>query len=249
MGSFLNVCIYRMPRSESILKPRSHCVHCGKMIKWYQNIPLFSYLFLRGKCAACRKPISFRYFVVELLTASLFVVFYSKFGLSFDLVIFLIMASGMILATFIDFDHQLIPDTVSLGGLGLGLLTSLIYPQFFSVGDMGIIGRKAAFLSSVLGAVVGGLSIYIMGFLGKLAFKKEAMGFGDVKYMAMVGSFLGWKMVLFVFFLAPIFGASVGIVQKIKYKEDVIPYGPYLSLATLVAVLWGEDVLVRLMLM
>jgi leader peptidase (prepilin peptidase) / N-methyltransferase len=231
IGSFLNVCIYRMPKSESIVTPRSHCVNCKAFIKWYENIPLLSYIALRGRCRYCKKSISVRYFIVELLTAVLFVLFYSKFGLGLDLLFYLILLCGLIVATFIDFEYQLIPDSVSLGGLALGLIINL----------------RGDFLSSLLGAAIGAGSIYSIGVLGKLLFKKEAMGFGDVKFLAMIGAFLGWQKVLVVFFLAPFFGAAVGITLKIKYKAEIIPYGPYLSLATIVTILWGEKILGKLL--
>ena len=233
VGSFLNVCIYRMPRSKSIILPRSHCVHCGKVIKWYENIPLLSYILLRGKCSSCKRPIAVRYFIVELLTAVIFALFYSTFGLSLNLLVFLILACGLIVASFIDLEHKLIPDSVSLGGLALGLVARLVY-------------ARAHFLNYLLGAVIGAASIYLIGVLGKAIFKKEAMGFGDVKFLAMIGAFLGWQKVLLVFFLAPFFGAAVGIVLKIKYKAETIPYGPYLSLATVVVILWGDSIISRL---
>lgn len=238
VGSFLNVCIYRMPRSESIVSPRSHCVHCQKTIKWYENIPLLSYIFLRGKCSSCKKPISPRYFAVELLTAALFVVFYIRFGFTLNLLFFLILACGLMLATFIDFEYKLIPDTVSLGGLVLGLAISP-----FSLGLHQGRGGLSACIDSLLGAAAGGLTIYAAGILGKMIFKKEAMGFGDVKFLAMIGAFLGWQKVLLVFFLAPLFGSAVGIVLKIRYKIETIPYGPYLSLAAIIAILYGDKIL------
>lgn len=241
VGSFLNVCIYRLPRNKSIISPRSQCVHCGKAIKWHENIPLLSYIFLKGKCSSCKKPISVRYFIVELLTAVLFVLFYSKFGMTLSLFIFLILMCGLIIATFIDFEYQLIPDSISLGGLALGLLVSFLYPRVFSA-----ISHKTALLNSLCGAIAGGASIYSIGLFGKALFKKEAMGFGDVKFLAMIGSFIGWQKVLFVFFLAPFFGAAVGIILKVRYKIETIPYGPYLSLATVVVILWGDEILGKL---
>lgn len=231
VGSFLNVCIYRMPRSKSIISPRSRCVHCGKAIRWHENIPLLSYVFLRGRCSGCRKPISARYFIVELLTAALFVLFYSKVGLHPDLLFFLILVSGLIVATFIDFEYQLIPDSVSLGGLALGLIMAALHKTI---------------VASLIGAAVGALSIYLIGVLGTMIFKKEAMGFGDVKLLAMIGSFVGWQKVLLVFFLAPFFGATVGIILKIRYKVETIPYGPYLALAAVIVILWGNEIFNRL---
>lgn len=249
IGSFLNVCIYRMPKSKSIVSPRSQCVHCGAFIKWYENIPLLSYLFLKGKCSSCKKPISIRYFIVELLTAVLFVLLYAKFGLTLDLLFSLVLICGLIVATFIDFEYQLIPDTVSFGGLAAGLLTSILHPTFFHT-----FNRKAAFMNSLAGALIGAFTIYSIGVVGKVLFKKKlkeinedsAMGFGDVKFLAMIGAFLGWQKVLLVFFLAPFFGSAVGIILKIKYKMETIPYGPYLSLAAVIAILWGDQILGKL---
>ena len=241
VGSFLNVCIYRMPKSQSIVSPGSHCVHCGKFIKWYENIPLLSYVLLRARCSSCKKPISARYFIVELFTAILFAVFYYRFGLSLNLLFFLILGCGLIIATFIDFEYQLIPDSVSLGGLVLGLALSFFHPMLFDT-----LSRKAAFFNSLYGALAGGISIYAVGVLGTALFKKEAMGFGDVKFLAMIGSFLGWQNILLVFFIAPFFGAFVGIILKFKYKVETIPYGPYLSLAAIVVILWGEKIIAKL---
>ena len=171
VGSFLNVCIYRMPRSKSIVWPGSQCVNCGHFIKWYENIPLVSFVFLKGKCGSCKKKISVRYFLVELLTGILFTALYIKFGLTLNLLFFLIFMCGLIVATFIDFDYQLIPDTVSLGGLALGLAASFIHPSLF-----GVVSHKAALLNSFYGAAAGGISIYAVGILGKFLFRKDAMG-------------------------------------------------------------------------
>jgi len=248
VGSFLNVCIYRMPRSKSIIFPRSQCAHCGYAIKWYENIPLLSFLFLKGKCSACKKPIALRYFIVELLTAVLFVSIYAKFGLHLNLLYFLILTCGLIVATFIDFEHQLIPDSVSLGGIVLGLAASFFFPTLF-----GVFSRRAALIDSFIGALVGAFAIYSVATLGKVLFRKKleaikedsAMGFGDVKFLAMIGAFLGWQKVLLVFFLAPFFGASIGLIQRIRYKVEIIPYGPYLSLAAIIAILWGDEIMRR----
>ncbi|MDD5449628.1 MAG: prepilin peptidase [Candidatus Omnitrophica bacterium] len=236
VGSFLNVCIYRMPRSQSIIFPGSHCVNCQTPVKWHENIPLLSYLFLKGRCSACKAGIAPRYFVVEFLTALLFVLIYIKFGLGPDLLFSLLLVCGLIIAAFIDLEYQLIPDSISLGGLVVGLVSGLALHRFFD---------------SLLGAVLGAFSIYGLGITGKLLFKKKlkainedsAMGLGDVKFMAMIGSFLGWKKVLLVFFLAPFFGAAAGIILKLKYKVEIIPYGPYLSLAAMVALIWGEKII------
>ena len=238
IGSFLNVCICRLPRGESIVFPSSHCVHCNHKIYWFDNIPFLSYLALRGKCRFCARPISFRYFIVEFITAALLLTFYLFFGLSPRFFIFSFLGGALIVSTFIDFEHQLIPDVITIPGIFIGLIACFFHP-----GLIGEVKTTPAILNSFAGIITGGGLIYMMGVLGKLVFRKEAMGGGDVKLMAMVGAFVGWKLALFIFFLAPFFGAAVGIIVKIKDKKDIIPYGPYLSMATIIAILWGEEIL------
>ncbi|MFH2144644.1 MAG: prepilin peptidase [Candidatus Omnitrophota bacterium] len=240
IGSFLNVCIYRMPREGmSIGKPkRSFCPHCNKQILWYDNIPFLSYVFLRGKCRFCRGVITWRYFLVELLTASVLVILYNFFGLSAQFFVYSLLCCGLIVSTFIDFDFQIIPDEITLGGLALAVILCLLFPALHNTAS-----RMTAFIQTVLGILAGGGSIYLIGKFGEVIFKKESMGGGDVKLMAMIGALLGWKLVLLIFFLAPFFGAVVGIIAKIRKGAEVIPYGPYLSLATFLALLWGKDIL------
>ena len=238
VGSFLNVCIHRLPRGESIVRPPSHCPDCNAVIRWYDNIPIASFLVLKGRCRSCKAKIRPRYFIVELLTASLFFGLYIFFGPSVRCVSSLVFVSLLIVATFVDFEHEEIPDEVSLGGIVLGTVLSLVFPQLMGTGSHGV-----ALIKSIVGAVVGGASIYGMGFVGKIVFKKEAMGGGDVKLMAMIGAFLGWKHVLLAFFMAPFFGSIVGIALKLKKGAERIPYGPYLSLAALIAFLFGNELL------
>ena len=238
IGSFLNVCIYRLPRGESLVFPFSHCVHCNHKIYWFDNIPFIGYLLLRGKCRFCARPIAFRYFVVEFLTALLLLAFFINFGLSARFFILSIFGAALIVSTFIDFEHRVIPDIISIPGIFVGLVASFLFPSI-----LGEIKASGALLNSFAGVIAGGASIYVMGVLGKLVFRKEAMGGGDVKLMAMIGAFIGWKLVLLTFFLAPFFGTPVGVIVKIKDKDDIIPYGPYLSLAAIVAIFWGEKIL------
>ncbi len=229
VGSFLNVCIHRLPRGESIIRPSSRCPGCGKAIPWYDNIPIFSFLLLGARCRFCKTRIRIRYFIVEVLTAALFLILYLYFGLSAKFFANLVFASLLIIATFADFEHQEIPDQVSIGGICAGVMSSLF--------------TGLTFLGSLIGALTGGAIIYLAGVLGKAAFKKEAMGGGDVKLMAMIGAFLGWKLVILTFFIAPFFGAIVGITLKIRTGQEVIPYGPYLSLGALIALFFGDAVL------
>lgn len=238
VGSFLNVCIYRLPKKLSVVKPRSFCPACSKKIAWYDNIPLVSFAVLMARCRSCRAKIPVRYFLVELITASLGLLLFLAFGMSARFFAYFILTAGLIIATFVDFEIQEIPDEVSILGIVIGLAASLIAPSIFGTDSV-----LASARSSFIGALAGGMSIYLMGFFGEMVFKKEAMGGGDVKLLAMIGAFLGWKLAIFVFFTAPLFGAIVGVIQKVKYKRETIPYGPYLSLAAVVAVFWGDRII------
>jgi leader peptidase (prepilin peptidase) / N-methyltransferase len=238
VGSFLNVCIVRMPKEESVIRPRSHCIQCNKMIAWYDNVPFLSFMILRGRCRHCGAKISFRYLLVELVTAVSFVLFYQYFGLAPVLWPYLIMLSGFIVATFVDIEHRIIPDEISIGGMIAGVLLSFLIPSmhhttshFLSVGK------------SLLGVLIGGGSIYLMGVIGDFIFKKESMGGGDVKLMAMIGAFLGWQSALLAFFIAPFFGAILGIIVKIRTKESLIPYGPFLVLGALIALFYSTPLI------
>ena len=250
VGSFLNVCIVRMPHEKSIVAPRSHCVRCKKMIPWYDNIPFVSYLMLRGRCRFCGEKISVRYFMVELITALIFLFFYRYFGLTAFLWPYLVMMSGFIVATFVDFEHRIIPDEISIGGMIAGLIFSLFIPQLHDVsidGRFFILVHLHSFGLSLLGVLVGGGSIYLMGMLGDFLFKKESMGGGDVKLMAMVGAFMGWKMAILAFFIAPFFGAIYGIIEKIRTKDTAIAYGPFLVLGAIICLFWGDSIIAWIM--
>jgi leader peptidase (prepilin peptidase) / N-methyltransferase len=238
VGSFLNVCIYRLPKGRSVIFPGSHCPNCTAAIHWYDNVPILSYIFLGGKARCCKAKISLRYFIVEVLTASAFLTLFSGFGLTPKFFAYTIMVSGLIIATFVDFEIQEIPDEVSVGGLAVGLILAIVFPSILNETT-----RLHGLLGSFLGALAGGGMIYAMGMLGEFAFKKEAMGGGDVKLLAMIGSFIGWKLVVLTFFMAPLFGSVVGIILKIRYGKDVIPYGPYLSLAAVCAIFFGDKIL------
>jgi leader peptidase (prepilin peptidase)/N-methyltransferase len=238
VGSFLNVCIYRLPRRESIVHPRSFCPYCKHKIIWYDNIPFLSYIILKRRCRYCKRIISFRYFLVELIAASLFLFLFIQFGLSVFFWIYVMLFSSLIVVSFIDIDIQEIPDEISLSGILIGLIVSFIFPQLQLR-----VSHQSALLYSFLGVLVGGGSIYITGLIGNAIFKKESMGGGDVKLMAMIGAFIGWKLALLTFFVAPFLGTAVGIVLKIKEGRSLIPYGPFLSLAALIAICWGQAII------
>lgn len=251
IGSFLNVCIYRIPREESVIHPRSHCPQCQGQIPWFLNIPVLSYLLLRGRCRDCGHPIAFRYPLVESLTALLFVLIWLQalpfeaarpLGLrpleSFALVpVFWLFAGGLMLGTFVDFDHMIIPDRVTLGGIVAGLALSAALPVMHSatVWHQGL-------LRAAIGMATGWGILWGVGVLGRLIFRKEAMGFGDVKLMGAIGAFLGWRAVLFTLVASSLLGSIAGValmVGKQRQLQSRIPFGPYLALAALIWHFWG----------
>ena len=238
IGSFLNVCIYRIPREESVVSPGSRCTSCKKPIPWYYNIPFLSYIILMGKCRYCKKRISFRYFAVELISALAFLTLFYYFGLTAKFWIYSLVTFALIVTTFVDLEFQIIPDRISLGGLVLGIALSVFIPQLHNRFTW-----ETGLISSILGMFAGSGLIYLTGYVGQLIFRKESMGGGDVKLMAMLGAFLGWKMAMLIFFLAPFFGTPAGLYLKFKKKQDIIPYGPYIALASFVAMIWGKKIL------
>ncbi len=237
-GSFLNVCIYRMAKGDSVIWPRSHCPHCRKDIPWYDNIPIISFIVLKGRCRSCNGKIRFRYILVEILTASMALLLFSTCGLGPKFYAYSVFVCALIVATFIDFEIQEIPDEISLGGLAAGLILAFIFPSL-----MNSHSHTRALIGSLIGAFAGGASIYIMGVIGTIIFKKDAMGGGDVKLMAMIGAFLGLKMAAVAFFIAPVFGALAGMALKMRDGREIIAYGPYLSLGAIVALLYGDKIL------
>lgn len=238
IGSFLNVCIFRLPREQSVVRPRSRCPHCTHPIVWYDNVPLVSFLLLRGACRHCRKPIVWRYPAVESLTALATVAVFHRFGVGAMGLVYLAFVCGLIVASFIDLEFQIIPDEISLGGLVLGVLVSVALPALH-----GADSRWIALGRSVVGLLVGGGLLYGTGLVGELIFRKESMGGGDVKLLAMAGSLLGWKLVTLTFFIAPLFAVIPGLIVLLWKRSHLIPYGPFLSLALVVALFFGSDLL------
>jgi leader peptidase (prepilin peptidase)/N-methyltransferase len=255
IGSFLNVCIHRLPLGESVVNPPSHCPRCNKPIPWHDNIPLLSYIILFGKCRFCKGKISYRYFIVELFTALIFLLFYSCFGLTYNFFFYIIFVCGLVVATFVDMRERIIPDEISLGGAAFGFILSSLKGLKFKTLSF----DPSHLLDSLLGIIVGAGIIYLTGFLFDLVYFKilkkpavggetSSMGGGDVKLMAMIGAFLGWEKAVLVFFFAPFFGLFFGIANVIVKKEHVIPYGPFLSLAALVAIFWADKIFTLLLL-
>lgn len=239
VGSFLNVCIWRIPAEEQIVKGRSHCRMCGGQIFWYDNIPLVSYLLLRGRCRSCRAAISRSYPLVELLTGLFFAAVLARFGWTWLAAATAMLSAMLILLAFIDWREMILPDEITLPGVSLGAVLSFFLPELHQAPN-----SWAGIWAAVVGALAGAGVVWIIGVLGTRLFKREAMGFGDVKLMAMVGTFIGWQKVLLVnFILGPVLGATVGIVLRVRYGRDVIPYGPFLGLGTLIAVFFGSDLI------
>ncbi len=252
IGSFLNVCIYRIPRDLSVVIPGSHCPSCKKPIRWFQNIPVLAFIALRGRCANCGVRISPRYAVVELLTAMLFLLAWLKFGVmdgprAFGLVpvtdmllvpVFWLVVTGLVLGTFVDFEHMILPDRVTWGGMLCGLLASGLVPSLHGQTEM-----LPALIRSAIGAAAGFGLLWAVATLGEFAFKKEAMGFGDVKLMGAIGAFFGWQAVLFTVMISSFAGTLVGVTLIIARKKEMqsrIPFGPYLALAALLWMFWGS---------
>ena len=238
VGSFLNVCIYRMPRDLSIVLPRSFCPHCKAKIPWYENIPLVSYLLLRGKCFRCRRPISIRYFLVELTTAAIACLLWRRYGLSAEFVASAVFFIMIIVATMTDFETGLIPDQITIPGMLLGLALSVTGHGHF---DQGLWYQKL--IASTAGLVAGGGVLLLIGWFGKLVFRKDSMGGGDVKLLAMIGAFVGVTKVGLVFLLAPFPALPFAIWQRFVKKEKTIPFGPFLALMGALVFMKGDAVL------
>ncbi len=249
VGSFLNVCIFRLPRNcMSIVKPRSRCPRCLRMISWYDNVPVFSWIVLRGRCRNCREPISIRYPLVELFTGGVFVFaaalhLYRAAGGGMPLLaavfgIQVSLACAMIVCSLIDLDLRILPDEITLPGIILGLIAGLALPAWYQMDGRAL--PLAAIISNdhlggltaaALGALVGGGILYFLGIVGELIFRKEAMGFGDVKYYGFLGAFLGWEAILYSFLVACLLGSLFGIGKFVVVRRlGYVPFGPFLSL-------------------
>ncbi|RKY02618.1 prepilin peptidase [Candidatus Poribacteria bacterium] len=239
VGSFLNVCIYRIPIGLSIVKPsRSFCPSCGSTISWYDNIPLLSYLILRGRCRHCGARISPRYPAVELITGLLFSLLYLRFGLSVELPEYIVMGSILIAVSAIDIRHYIIPLKLTGPGMGIGLA--------FAAGLAIKSGDVSVLIERLLGGAVGAGAIFAVGVIGSLIFKKEAMGLGDVELMGMIGLYLGlYPHVILVILLSAVLGSLVGlalIAAGRKGPKSQIPYGPFLAGGALISAFYGREI-------
>jgi len=230
IGSFLNVCIVRIPGEISVVFPGSHCPVCKKKIAFYDNIPLVSYLLLGAKCRNCSAPIPLHYFMVELCTPVIMLLLFYRFGMSWDLAVSFVFCSALVVITFIDLEHQIIPDVISLPGIPLAFLCSFFVPWTTPV-------------QSLLGIAFGGGVLYAFALVYRLVTGKEGMGMGDVKLLAMIGAFLGWEGALAALLLGSFAGSVIGVFLIVWNGRDfryAIPFGPFLSAGAFCSLLYGE---------
>ncbi|WP_300670462.1 A24 family peptidase [Desulfoluna sp.] len=230
VGSFLNVCIYRVPLSRSIVRPGSSCPSCASPIRWYDNIPVLSFLILRGRCRNCRGQVSFRYPAIEMLTGCFALIALFAFGLSINALVHFIFFSVLITLTFIDIDHRIIPDVISLPGIPLFFLLSLAVPT-------------VTWQESALGILAGGGSLWLVAWLYERVTGKAGMGGGDIKLLGMMGAFIGWQGVLFTIFFSSLTGSVIGLSIMLIQKGNMkmaIPYGPFLAAGALTYTLCGS---------
>lgn len=233
MGSFFNVCIYRVPRDQSIVKPASRCTSCGTRLAWRDLMPVISWVSLGGKCRYCKSPISYRYTLVELLTGLIFVVLYLKFGISGSFLTYAILCSILIIATLIDLDFQIIPDGLVLTG---AIFALLLIPA----------GLSVHWKDALLGMLAGGGTFLLIALLSSWILKKEGMGGGDIKLMGMIGLFIGWKLTALSILLSIYAGGIIGgllMMLRKKKRGDAIPYGPFIAAGTVIAILYGNDLI------
>ena len=233
VGSFLNVCICRMPKEESVVSPPSHCPRCDYRIRWYDNVPLVSYLLLRGKCRGCGTHISLQYPLVELLNGVLTLALFLKFGPSVTFLALFLFCSALVVITFIDLEHQIIPDEISLSGIVIGFAFSFFLPW-------------QTWLNSLLGILLGGGSLLLVAYSYQWLTGKDGMGGGDIKLLAMMGAFLGWRSVLFIIFASSLIGSVVGITMMLVQKKDsklAIPFGPYLAFGAVLYIFYGRQLI------
>ena len=259
VASFLNVCIWRLPREESVVSPPSHCPNCNAPIRWYQNIPIVSWLCLRGRCANCRRPISARYVIVETLGGAMFLMAYLQWAMPsmlhtapalgmvgaaiWQVPVEWLVVTGLILGSFIDLDHFYLPDRVTIGGMVLGVPLSVLVPAMHGVG-----GRVEALCWSLGGMAFGFLLFWALGAVFSRLFRKDALGFGDVKLIGAVGAFFGPWAVLFTMIVSSVVGSAVGMLMVVRGRAKLggftaVPYGPFLALGALVWMYWGPAIL------
>lgn len=232
VGSFLNVCIHRIPIDESVVTPRSRCPNCKTLIPWYHNVPILSYIWLRARCFQCGVKISPVYPFVELLTALLFLLLYRYFGISIVFFIYAYFACSIIILIFVDYYHRILPAVITYPAILIGLLTSFVNPYIGPI-------------DSLLGVAFGAGVLLAVYLFYKFVRKKDGLGEGDIVMLAMVGAFLGWQNVLLVLFLSSLVGSLTGFVFIVFLKKGtdfLYPYGTFIGAAAIPAIFWGEYV-------
>ncbi len=233
VGSFLNVCIYRIPASKSIVYPGSTCPRCATAIRFYDNIPLISYLLLAGKCRHCKAKISVRYPLVELLGGLFALCVFLKFGLTIEALIYYAFIAVLLSITFIDIDHRIIPDVISIPGIVVFFLAAFAIPTL-------------TWKESLLGVLVGGGSLFLVAWVYHLLTKKEGMGGGDIKLLAMIGALIGWKGVLFSIFVSSATGTIVGLAAMLATRQNMklaVPFGPFLAVGAITYIFFGPELI------
>ena len=239
IGSFLNVCIFRIPNQQSIAHPPSRCPNCLNPIAFYDNIPLVSYILLRARCRSCSNPISFRYFVVELLMGVMAVALYYHFGFGLNFVVQFIFVSGLVVISFIDLDVRIVPDVISLPGIVLGLALSLV--AYFMARDTTELPSP---LSSLIGILAGGGFLLATAWIYEKVTGVEGMGGGDIKLLAMIGAFLGWPAIPITLFVASLVGSVVGIACMLLTgagRRLALPFAPFLCSGAVIFIFFGQD--------
>ena len=232
VGSFLNVCIHRLPLKQSVVSPGSRCPSCGYELRWYDNIPVLSYVMLRARCRSCSRPISIQYPVIEVVTAIVFLAHWYAFGPTPLFAARLVFGCALIVLFMIDLEHQILPDVVTLPGIVIGVALSVFLPP--------------GPIESLIGLLLGGGLLWAIAEAWFRLRKVDAMGFGDVKMLAMVGAWLGWKMVILTFVLSSMMGGLVGVVLLASRRADMatrVPFGTMLAVAAMMASLYGGPIL------
>ncbi len=230
VGSFLNVCICRLPEQTSVVSPRSSCPLCGNLIRWYDNIPILSIVILRGRCRACGAPISLRYPLVEALNGLLTLFLFVRFGPTLTFLALFIFCSSLVVITFIDLDHQIIPDVISLPGIVIGFAFAFFLPGL-------------GWQNSLVGILAGGGSLMLVAFVYQWLTGKDGMGGGDIKLLAMMGAFLGWRSIPFIIFVASLVGSVIGVSLMLARGRDsklAIPFGPFLAFSATLYIFFGS---------
>jgi leader peptidase (prepilin peptidase) / N-methyltransferase len=233
IGSFLNVCIYRLPLGQSIIRPRSRCMQCGNSVRAYDNIPVISYLILRGRCRDCRSPISARYPLVEMMSGVFAAMTVLKYGIGLPAMIVFLFIAALLVITFIDLDHRIIPDLISLPGIPVGFAASFGLSSITPV-------------ESLIGILSGGGSLFLVAWGYQLLTRREGMGGGDIKLLAMIGAFLGWKGVIFTVFVSSLTGTLAGMAMiglKGGNMKLAVPFGPFLAIGAIAYVFTGPELM------